>query len=123
MKKAITRPITLNASSTWPGVEHDYVLRYDEHLIGRIRLDQTAWEWQITVPMAMPEWARGTTASLEEAKRAFAAAWGRFLKATSPARLERAWELEWAVEARRQRMDKPNGNNTQARLGSGDQEV
>ena len=38
-------------------------------------------------------------------KRAFAAAWGRLLKETSPARLERAWELERAVEARQRRLE------------------
>jgi hypothetical protein len=30
---------------------------------------------------------------------------GQFLNETSPARLERAWELERAFEARRQRME------------------
>ena len=104
MKKTITRSITLNASPTWPGVENDYVLRYDGHTIGRIRLDESTWEWQITIPMAMPEWACGTTISLDESKRAFAAAWGRLLQETSAARLERAWELERAVEARQLRM-------------------
>jgi hypothetical protein len=32
-------------------------------------------------------------------------AWGRFLKETSPERLERAWELDRAVAARQQRME------------------
>ena len=105
MKQTITRSITLNASPTWPGVENDYVLWYDGHTIGRIRLDESAWEWQITIPMAMPEWACGTTISLDESKKAFAAAWGRLLKETSPARLERAWELERAAEARQRRME------------------
>jgi hypothetical protein len=63
------------------------------------------WEWQITIPMAMPEWACGTTISLDESKRAFAAAWGRLLQETSVARLERAWELGRAVEARQRRME------------------
>jgi hypothetical protein len=100
----MAKTITLNASPTWFGVKDDYVLRYEEHVIGRIRLAETAWEWHITVPMAMPAWASGHADSLDECKRAFAAAWGRFLSETSPTRLERAWELDRAAEARQQRM-------------------
>ena len=66
MQKTITRSITLNASPAWPGVENDYILRYDGHTIGRIRLDQSAWEWQITIPMAMPEWARAAWTNSKE---------------------------------------------------------
>ena len=101
----MAKTITLNASPTWPDVKNDYILRYDGHAIGRIRLDQGAWEWQITIPMTMPTWASGTAESLEGSKRAFAAAWGRVLSETSPARLERAWELNRAVEARQQRIE------------------
>jgi hypothetical protein len=100
----MARTITLNARPTWDGVKDDYVLVYQGHLIGRIRFAETAWEWQINVPMAMPTWARGRSNNLDEGKRAFAEAWGRFLNETSPERLERAWELERAVEARQQRM-------------------
>jgi hypothetical protein len=100
----MARTIALNASPTWPGVKDDYVLRYEGHVIGRIRLAETAWEWHIAVPMAMPIWASGSAGNLDECRRAFAVAWGRFLKETSPTRLERAWELERAVEARQQRM-------------------
>ena len=122
MQKIIGPTIKLHASPTWAGVKHDYVLRYDGHTIGRIRLDESAWEWQITIPMAMPAWASGTAASLEDCKGAFGEAWRRLLKETSPERLERAWELERAAAARQQLMDKANENNTQAQLGSGDQE-
>lgn len=101
----MAKTITLNASPTWPDVKNDYVLRYDGHAIGRIRLDESAWAWQITIPMAMPAWASGTADSLDGSKRAFAAAWGRILSETSPARLERAWDLERAVEARQRRME------------------
>ncbi len=100
----MAKSITLNASPTWSGVKDDYVLRYEGHTIGRIRRVETAWEWHITIPMAMPAWARGSADSLDECRKAFAAGWGRFLNETSPARLERAWELERAAEARRQRM-------------------
>ena len=77
MQKTITRSITLNASPAWPGVENDYILRYDGHTIGRIRLDQSAWEWQITISHGD---AGMGSRSLDESKRAFAAAWGRLLK-------------------------------------------
>lgn len=101
----MARTITLNASPRWPGIKDDYVLRYEEHVIGRIRSAESAWEWHITVPMAMPTWAQGSTHTLEEARNAFALAWGRLLKETSPERLARAWELERAVKARQQRME------------------
>jgi hypothetical protein len=101
----MAKTITLNASPTWSGVKDDYVLRYEGHVIGRIRRDESAWEWQVTVPMAMPVWTRGSSENLEESKRAFAAAWGRLLNETSPERMERAWELERAAEARRQQIE------------------
>ena len=101
----MAKKITLNASLRWPGVKDDYVLRYESHVIGRMRLAEAAWEWHITVPMAMPTWASGSAASLDECRRVFAAAWGRFLSETSPARLERAWDLERAAEQRQQRME------------------
>jgi len=101
----MAQTITLNASPTWPGVKDDYLLRYEGHEIGRIRRAENAWEWQITIPMAMPAWASGSTASLNECRQAFAAAWGRFLKETSPGRLERAWELDRAAGQRKQQIE------------------
>jgi hypothetical protein len=101
----MVKTITLNASLRWPDVKNDFVLRYDGHAIGRIRLDNGAWQWQITIPMAMPEWAQGASDSLDGSKRAFAAAWGRLLKEIKPERLERAWELERAAETRQRRME------------------
>lgn len=96
---------TLSAGLTWPDVKNDFILRHDGLAIGRIRLDEGTWSWQITIPMTMPAWTSGTADSLEESKRAFAAAWGRLLNETSDERLERAWELVRAVEARQQRRD------------------
>ena len=101
---AMARTINLTASPTWPGVADDYILRFEEHSIGRMRLAEGGWEWHLNVPMEMPVWARGRTNNFEECRNAFAAAWGRFLKETSPTRLERAWELERAFEARQRRM-------------------
>ena len=101
----MAKTITLSAGLTWPDVKNDFILRYDGLGIGRIRLDKGTWTWQITVPMAMPVWTSGTAGSLDESKRAFAAAWGRLLSETSEERLERAWELVRAVEARQQRRD------------------
>jgi hypothetical protein len=60
------KPIALNASLKWSDVKDDYVVRYDGHLIGRMRLggeryaQGTTWDWSITIPMALPVWANGT---------------------------------------------------------------
>jgi hypothetical protein len=104
----VAKKIALSASPTWADVKNDYVLRYEDHVIGRIRLAGTGWEWHITVPMAMPAWARGSAPNLDDCKKAFAEAWGRFLSETDPERLERAWEFSRAVELRRQRTDDAN---------------
>lgn len=98
----MAKTITLSAGPTWPGVENDYVLRYEGHAIGRIRLAETGWEWLISIPMELPDWARGNAESLDACRRAFASAWGRLLVETSPERLERAWELDRAFEKRQQ---------------------
>jgi hypothetical protein len=105
----VGKAAALHASPKWPDVKDDYVVRYDGHLIGRIRLggehyaQGTTWEWSITVPMAMPAWANGTGESRDACMKDFTTAWGRFLNETDPARLERAWELERAFAARQQR--------------------
>jgi hypothetical protein len=105
----VAKPVTLKASLKWPDVKDDYVVRYDGHLIGRIRVGDkryeqgTTWEWSITIPMAMPDWVRGSSENRDACMEDFTAAWGRFLKETDPARLERAWELERAFAARHQR--------------------
>ena len=52
--------------------------------------------------MALPAWAEGSAASRDESFKALAAAWGRLLAQTDPDRLQRAWELENAFEARQQ---------------------
>ena len=105
----MAKTVTLNASPKWPDVKDDYVVRCDGHLIGRIRLggeryaQGNTWEWSIDVPMEMPAWASGSADSRDACMKDFTAAWGRFLKETSPERLERAWELERAFEARQRR--------------------
>jgi hypothetical protein len=104
----MTRNITLNAGLRWADVKDDYVLRYEEYLIGRMRRAETGWEWYINIPMEMPAWTRGSAGSLDECRRLFAAAWGRLLNETNPERLERAWELERAVAARQKLMDTAN---------------
>jgi hypothetical protein len=96
--------ITLNASPTWAGIKDDYLLRYEGHLIGRIRLAESEWQWEITIPMEMPNWAQGSSKDVDGCRKAFADAWGRFLRETSPARLERAWELERGAAARHERL-------------------
>jgi hypothetical protein len=105
----VAKQITLKASLKWPDVEDDYVVRYEDHVIGRIRLSGGSepggklWEWSITIPMAIPQWASGSAANRDAGMKDLAVAWGRLLNETSPERLNRAWELERAVEAREQK--------------------
>jgi hypothetical protein len=94
--------ITINAQPRWPDVKDDYAVQFEGHSIGRVRLDGAIWVWSITIPMALPEWAEGTAASRDEGFKALAAAWGKLLAQTNPERLQRAWELEKAFEARQQ---------------------
>jgi hypothetical protein len=94
--------ITISAQPRWPDVKDDYVLQSEGHSIGRVRLDGTNWVWSISIPMALPEWAEGTAANRDESFKALAAAWGKLLTQTNPERLQRAWELEKAFEARQQ---------------------
>src|ERR1700712_1477493 len=95
--------ITSAGSLRWPDVRDDYVVRFEGHSIGRVRLDGTNWVWSITIPMALPEWAEGSAASRDEGFKALAAAWGNLRAQPDPERLQRAWELEKAFEARQQR--------------------
>ena len=94
--------ITINAQPRSPDVNNDYAVQFEGHSIGRVRLEGKTWVWSITIPMALPDWAEGTAASRDEGFKALAAAWGRLLAQTSPARLQRAWDLEKAFEARQQ---------------------
>jgi hypothetical protein len=106
----MAKPITLNISLKWPDVQDDYVVRYEEFLIGRIRLagerngQGSTWEWSVIVPMAMPAWARGNAESRDACIKDFTTAWGRLLKETSSERLARAFELDRASGARQQTM-------------------
>ena len=49
----MTKPITPNANLKWPDVKDDYVVRYEGHVVGRIRLggdrfgQGNSWEWSI----------------------------------------------------------------------------
>ena len=95
--------IVINAHLRWPDVPDDYVVQFEGHSIGRVRLDGAHWVWSITIPMALPDWAEGTSASRDESFKTLAAAWGKLLTQTNPERLQRAWELEKAFEARQQK--------------------
>src|SRR6201995_1697180 len=94
--------ITINAQPRWPDVKDDFVVEFEGHSIGRVRLDGANWVWSITIPMALPDWAEGTTASRDEGFKALAAAGGNCLAQPDPPRRQRAWELEKAFEARQQ---------------------
>lgn len=101
---AMATKITIDARLRWPEIRDDYVLRFEGHSIGRVRLDGIDWVWSITIPMALPEWSEGTAASRDESFKALAAAWSKLLGQTSAARLQRAWDLEKAFEVRQQNM-------------------
>lgn len=96
--------LTIDASPRWPDVRDDYAVRFQGHSIGRVRLDAAGWVWSITIPMALPDWAEGVTASRDDSLKALASAWGRLLSQTGPERLQRAWDLEKAFETREQKM-------------------
>ena len=115
------KSITLNATPTWPGVPNDFTLWFEAHSIGRIRRDQAGWHWQLTIPMAMPAWTSGITSTFEAAQQSFGVAWGKLLNETSPERLERAWEFERAVEARRQRMEAARKDQSKGAASQGDE--
>lgn len=61
--------VRLNTSSTGDDVQNDFTPRYEGHVVGRIRLAPDAassaslWEWQITLPVMIPDWARGRAGS------------------------------------------------------------
>jgi hypothetical protein len=95
--------LTIDASPRSPAVRDDYAVHFQGHSIGRVRLDGAGWVWNITIPMALPDWAEGVAAGRDDGFKALASAWGRLLSDTSPERLQRAWDLEKAFEDRQQR--------------------
>jgi hypothetical protein len=98
--------ITLNIRPKWPDVANDYLAWCDGREVGRIRLASdtatpgAAWEWYITIPMAVPEWGNGVAGSREAAIKDFSSAWGRLLRETPQAQLQRVWEFERAAQSR-----------------------
>lgn len=100
------KKITLSAQLKWPGVPDDYIVRFDGHVVGRIRRNSAhdpnpgQWTWALTVPMLLPDWARGDGGDRDESMRALAMAWQRILVETSPQRLARLWEFASAAEQR-----------------------
>lgn len=96
----MAQAISLNLTPRWPEIKDDYLVRFQGHTIGHIRLIEAAWDWAITIPIALPEWTTGRAASLEDSVKALAGGWTRLMKQTSPDRLQRAWELERSAEAR-----------------------
>ncbi len=96
----MAQTISLSVRPRWPEIKNNYVVGFDGHAIGNVRLAESGWVWSITIPMALPEWAVGKAATLEDCLKALGAAWTRLLSQTSPERLQRAWDLEKAAEAR-----------------------
>lgn len=92
--------ISLNAKLRWPDVRDHYVVVYEGHAIGTIHRSGDSWSWSISVPMGLPDWSIGNASSLHEGIKALGNAWAGILKSTSAERLQRAWDLERAAEAR-----------------------
>lgn len=92
--------MSLSLGLRWPEVKDDYLVRFEGHTIGHVRLGDSGWLWAVTIPMALPDWTTGSAASLEDSIKALAIAWTKLVGQTSPDRLQRAWDLERAAEAR-----------------------
>jgi len=92
--------ISLNAKLRGPDVRDHYVVVYEGHAIGTIHRSGDSWSWSISVPMGLPDWSIGNASSLHEGIKALGNAWAGILKSTSAERLQRAWDLERAAEAR-----------------------
>jgi hypothetical protein len=75
--------------------EGDFTVIHEGREIGRIRgtFDHVStkpmWSWNITVPLPMAAWTRGSADSLSAAKVAFREAWERFYASLSPEQIER----------------------------------
>ena len=105
--------ITINAQPRWPDVKDDYVLQFEGHSIGRVRLDGPIWVWSITIPMALPEWAEGTAANRDECFKTWRPLGAGCWRRPDPERLQRAWDLEKAFEARQQKTAAVNPDEAQ----------
>lgn len=96
----MARAISLNLRLRWPDANDDYLVYFEGHSVGNLRLVESGWEWAISIPMGLPEWAKGRTESRDESVKAFATAWARLLSQTNPDRLQRAFEFAKAAESR-----------------------
>lgn len=73
----------------------DYYVYREERIIGRIRKAEDhvhggeTWSWNITVPLPMGAWTRGSEDTLEAAQKAFRAAWEQFYASLSPEQIAR----------------------------------
>jgi len=82
--------------------QDDYLVRYDGHLIGRIRLGDQRYEPRdVGVEYRHSDGDAGLGEGSAEKPRwlqkDFHRGLGRLLKETDPVRLERAWELDRAL--------------------------
>ncbi|MBR0842114.1 hypothetical protein JQ607_18095 [Bradyrhizobium liaoningense] len=97
--------ISLNAKLRWPDVKDHYIILHDGHVIGNVHRSGDSWSWSISIPMGLPDWSSGNASSLHDGIKALGNAWAGILKSTSAERLQRAWDLERAAEARNIRLD------------------
>lgn len=75
--------------------EGDFTVMREGRPIGRIRSsfdhvsNKPTWSWNITVPLPVGAWTRGSSESLSTAKDAFRAAWERFYAGLTPEQIDR----------------------------------
>ncbi|PDT71753.1 hypothetical protein CO683_00920 [Bradyrhizobium ottawaense] len=87
--------MTEHALTLRQAADGDYHVYREGRLIGRIRKTEdhvhgsVVWSWNITVPLPVSAWTRGSADSLEAAQKAFRAAWEQFYASLSPEQIAR----------------------------------
>jgi hypothetical protein len=93
----------LTLRKIWPDREADYVVICDDLYIGRIVLRTNAetatdaWIWEITIPLPMPDWAKGSRQNYDDARADFQTAWKRFEAQSTPAQMDYIRQRQQAI--------------------------
>lgn len=91
--------LSLNVGLTWPEVGHVFSVGYQGWIVGKVwfatdrQTDAAPWEWQLCIPMTLPDDAQGVARSKREALQAVADCLHRVILRTPADRLERAFRL------------------------------
>lgn len=95
--------LALKLSQAWPEIKDIYSVGFQGTSIGKVwrthsRGEGDLWDWQVSIPMQLPDNTKGQAGSLNEALNAFAAAFGTLVTTTPPERFDRAMKLLQAVD-------------------------